>query len=229
MFRDAFGKRFHECEFIDKDKVKELVSEAESAQGSFTCSEFFPIVGLGWLVDCISRKHMRLKDVFFKLDTMFQGVIDYYLHPGKISKDHRDIVDVMLDVIQFVSRRSRIGAITMIGAKTKLVITLKVMKKVQGEIQDRLGNNKERITEEDLDKVPFLNMVINETLRLDAAAPLLLPRETMAHIKVQGYDIPPKTQILVNTWAIGRHPKYWTNPEEFNPERFMDSPVDYKG
>ncbi|XP_010430753.1 PREDICTED: cytochrome P450 71B17-like [Camelina sativa] len=51
----------------------------------------------------------------------------------------------------------------------------------------------------------------------------------MAHIKVKGYDIPPKIHILVNTWAIGRHPKYWTNPKEFNPERFIDSPVDYKG
>ncbi|XP_010506979.1 PREDICTED: cytochrome P450 71B16-like [Camelina sativa] len=61
------------------------------------------------------------------------------------------------------------------------------------------------------------------------AAPVQLPRETIAHIKVQGYDIPPKTHILVNAWAIGRDPKYWTNPKEFNSERFIDSPVDYKG
>ncbi|CAH2045415.1 unnamed protein product, partial [Thlaspi arvense] len=121
------------------------------------------------------------------------------------------------------------GAITMIWAMTELVKNPKLMKKVQSEIRNCLGDNKERITEEDVDKVPFLKMVIKETFRLHPAAPLILPRETMAHIKVQGYDIPPKRRILVNAWAIGRDPKLWTNPEEFDPERFVDSPVDYRG
>ncbi|XP_048618012.1 cytochrome P450 71B20-like [Brassica napus] len=50
-----------------------------------------------------------------------------------------------------------------------------------------------------------------------------------SHKSSQGYNIPPKTQILVNAGAIGRDPKLWTNPEEFNPERFINSPVDYRG
>jgi cytochrome P450 len=117
----------------------------------------------------------------------------------------------------------------MIWAMTELVKNPKLIKKVQGEIREQLGSNKARITEEDIDKVPYLKMVIKETFRLHPAAPLILPRETMAHIKVQGYDIPPKRRILVNVSAIGRDPKLWTNPEEFDPERFMDSSVDYRG
>ncbi|EOA25701.1 hypothetical protein CARUB_v10019054mg [Capsella rubella] len=251
LFRVAFGQRFQESELIDKDKINELVFEAETAQASFTCSDFFPIAGLGWLVDWISGQHKRLEDVFLKLDTLFQGVVDDHIHPGKISKDHRDIVDLMLDVAHQQDKDDDslkltinhikalltnlflggidTGAITMTWAMTELVRNPEVMKKVQHEIRDRLGNNKERITEEDINKVPFLNMVIKETFRLHPAAPLLLQRETRAHVKVQGYDIPPKRRILVNAWAIGRDPKYWTNPEEFNPERFIDSPVDYKG
>ncbi|KAL1199943.1 Cytochrome P450 71B19 [Cardamine amara subsp. amara] len=72
-------------------------------------------------------------------------------------------------------------------------------------------------------------MVMKETFRLHPASPLLLLREAMAHIKVQGYEIPPKRWILVNVEAIGRDPKLWKNPEEFNPARFMDSFVDYRG
>ncbi|XP_010502529.1 PREDICTED: cytochrome P450 71B19 [Camelina sativa] len=249
LFRVAFGQRFHESEFIDKDKIEELVFEAETALASFTCSDFFPVAGLGWLVDLFSGQHKRLNDVFYKLDALFQHVIDDHLKPGR-SKDHEDIIDSMLDVIHKQGKDDSLkltidhikgflaniflagidtGAITMIWAMTELVRNPRLLKKVQGDIRDQLGNNKERITEEDIDKVPYLKMVIKETFRLHPAAPLILPRETMAHIKVQGYDIPPERRILVNVGAIGRDPKLWEKPEEFDPERFMDSSVDYRG
>lgn len=34
---------------------------------------------------------------------------------------------------------------------------------------------------------------------------------------------------MVNAWAIGRDPHYWIEPERFNPERFLNNNVDYKG
>uniref|UniRef100_A0A1J3JRJ5 Cytochrome P450 71B19 n=1 Tax=Noccaea caerulescens TaxID=107243 RepID=A0A1J3JRJ5_NOCCA len=249
LFRVALGQNFHENTFIDKDEIEELVFEAETALASFTCSDFFPVAGLGWLVDWLSGQHKRLNDVFLKLDALFQHVIDDHLSPRR-SKDHEDIIDSMLNVIHKQGENDSLkltvdhikgflaniflagidtGAITMIWAMTELARNPKLMKKVQGEIRDCLGSNKERITEEDVEKVPYLKMVIKETFRLHPAAPLILPRETMAHIKVQGYDIPPKRRILVNVSAIGRDPKLWNNPEEFNPERFIDSPVDYRG
>lgn len=47
------------------------------------------------------------------------------------------------------------GAITMIWAMTELVRNPKVMRKAQEEIRTTLGLNKERITEEDVDKVGY--------------------------------------------------------------------------
>ncbi|CAH2045411.1 unnamed protein product [Thlaspi arvense] len=118
----------------------------------------------------------------------------------------------------------------MIWAMAELVRNPRVMKKVQDEIQTCIGiKQKERIVEEDLDKLHYVKLVVKETLRLHPAAPLLLPRETMSQIKIQGYDIPPKTLLMVNAWSIGRDPKHWKDPEEFIPERFMDGLVDYKG
>ncbi|CAA7061626.1 unnamed protein product [Microthlaspi erraticum] len=249
VFRTGFGQSFQESKFIDQDNIDELIFEAETAQASFTFSDFFPVAGLGRLVDWLSGQHKRLNDVYFKLDALFQGIIDDHLNPGRL-KDHRDVIDVMLEVVHKQGKDGSLkltidhikgfltniflagidtGALTMIWAMTELARNPKLMKKVQDEIRERIGNNKERITEEDIGKVPYLDLVIKETFRLHHAVPLLLPRETMAHIKVQGYDIPPKRRILVNAWAIGRDPKLWTNPEEFNPERFIDSPVDYRG
>ena len=72
-------------------------------------------------------------------------------------------------------------------------------------------------------------MIVKETLRLHPPAPLLVPRETISHFKIEGYDFYPKTIVQVNIWAIGRDPTCWKDPEEFLPERFAKSSIDYKG
>ena len=121
------------------------------------------------------------------------------------------------------------SASTMIWAMTELIRNPRVMKKVQDEIRTTLGDKKESLTEEDLNQLHYFKLMVKEIFRLHPAAPLLLPRETMSHIKIQGYDIPKKTQILVNAYAIARDPNVWKNPDEFDPDRFVDSSVDYRG
>jgi alpha-guaiene 2-oxidase len=66
-------------------------------------------------------------------------------------------------------------------------------------------------------------------LRLHPSAPLLVPRECSEQCNIQGYDIPAKARIFVNAWAIARDPNFWNEAEKFNPERFLDSEVDYRG
>ncbi len=116
----------------------------------------------------------------------------------------------------------------MIWAMTELAKNPRLMKKAQNEVRKFVGN-KGKVTESDTNHLLYLKMIIKETLRLHPPVPLLIPRETMSRFKINGYDIYPKMLLQVNVWAIGRDPKYWKNPEEFIPERFIDSPIDYKG
>ncbi|KAL7138875.1 hypothetical protein ABFS83_09G012000 [Erythranthe nasuta] len=44
-----------------------------------------------------------------------------------------------------------------------------------------------------------------------------------------GYDISAGTLVMTNAWAIGRDPASWNEPEKFDPDRFLDSRVDYQG
>ena len=104
----------------------------------------------------------------------------------------------------------------------------KLMKKAQEEIRNYVGN-RGKVTEKDIEELPYLKMIMKETLRLHPPAPLLIPREIISHFKIEGYDFYPKTMVQVNVWAIGRDPTYWKDPEEFLPERFEESSIDYKG
>ena len=122
------------------------------------------------------------------------------------------------------------SSITIIWAMSELARNPRLMKKAQDEVRNCIGK-KGRVTEDDLDldQLPYLKMIIKETLRLHPPAPLLVARETISLFKIDGYDVNQKTLIQVNVWAIARDPKYWKNAEEFYPEWFTDNCIDYRG
>ena len=105
-----------------------------------------------------------------------------------------------------------------------------VLKKAQDEIDTHLGAEPSRLLDKtDLPHLPYLYCVINETLRLRSAAPLLLPHEATADCKLHGYDVASGTIVLVNAYAIHRDPVAWgPEPEEFRPERFENGGAEGK-
>ncbi|KAK8969151.1 5-epiaristolochene 1,3-dihydroxylase [Platanthera guangdongensis] len=73
-------------------------------------------------------------------------------------------------------------------------------------------------------------MVIKESLRLHPSGPLPPPRECMKDTNVADYDIPAKARVYVSIWSVGRDPKYWgDDAEDFRPERFENTAVNFKG
>ena len=73
---------------------------------------------------------------------------------------------------------------------------------------------------ERLQKMTYTNAVINESMRLYPPA-WITDRENIEDDTLLGYHIKNKTLIGVSFYELHRNPKYWENPEEFNPERFL--------
>lgn len=94
----------------------------------------------------------------------------------------------------------------------------KVMWRAKEEMLGVIGKGNS-IEESHIEKLPYLQAIIKETLRMQSA--LLLPRKAEAEVTISGFTIPKGTQIIVNMWASGRDSNVWENPDLFMPERFL--------
>lgn len=72
---------------------------------------------------------------------------------------------------------------------------------------------------EDLERLPYTRMVIDEAMRLYPPI-LLYARQAIANDEIDGYHIPAGAMITVSQYLTHRHPDYWKDPEHFIPERF---------
>ncbi|KAG8640075.1 hypothetical protein MANES_13G021201v8 [Manihot esculenta] len=205
-FKMSFGFDYHGTDF-DRKRFPEVVHDSEAVVAAFSIGELIPYVG--WI-----------------LDTFFQYVINDHLKPER-KKEQDDVIDVLIRtkkeqadlgnskftnntikgvLLNLFAAGVDTSAIIVNWAMAELAKNPRVMKKVQNEIRNCYRNHvgkKGRLTKDDIDKLEYLKMVIKETFRLHPAAPLLIPRETISHCNINGYNIYPKTIIQVNVWAIG--------------------------
>ncbi|CAL5383803.1 unnamed protein product [Camellia sinensis] len=109
--------------------------------------------------------------------------------------------------------------VTMERAVSFLLNHPLTFQKARAEIDNQVGHRR-LLDDSDLSKLPFLQCVINETLRLYPPAPLLLPHYSSEDCTVGGFEVPRGTTLLVNASGLHRDPKVWEEPDKFKPERF---------
>ncbi|XP_058742888.1 cytochrome P450 71D10-like [Vicia villosa] len=239
--RAAFGKKSkHEQVF------RSAIDEISDLLGGFCIADLYPSIKM---LERLSMSKTRFAKLHKELDVLVQDIVDDHksIHREEVSKDE-DIVDVILKIQQEnaesqhpvtdVNIKSIILDLFAPGTHTTSGFTIwcmsemvrnpKVMEVAQAEVR-RVFDNKGYVDETEIHKLTYLKCVIKETLRLRPHAPLLVPRESRERCQINGYDIPAKTTVMVNAWAIGRDPRYWAEAESFKPERFLDSKLDFKG
>ncbi|KAJ5250507.1 Cytochrome P450 E-class group I [Penicillium chrysogenum] len=72
------------------------------------------------------------------------------------------------------------------------------------------------------DRLPYLDAVIKETLRLYAPLPGSEPRSLPTAATIDGYTIPPRTVVSISPYALHRNPGVFKDPTKFNPDRWLD-------
>ncbi|KAI8524657.1 hypothetical protein RHMOL_Rhmol13G0165000 [Rhododendron molle] len=246
--RIAFGSSYDE-ESSERSMFENLLSDSQAVSANFFFSDYFPC--LSW-VDRLTGGLTRLEKTFKALDSFYQGMVDEHKSDEKRGNSKKlgqeDFIDVLLQLQKDGSSPIKLtfdhikavlqdiftagtdtSAATLVWAMTELVKNPNTMEKAQQEIRNIAGNNGSTIHENDLQESCYLQAVIKETMRLHPPAPLLVPHETTQKCNIFEYEIPPKTVVHVNAWAIGRDPDSWENPDKFLPERFIGNSIDFRG
>eukprot|EP00090_Calanus_glacialis_P046719 TRINITY_DN9300_c0_g1_i1.p1 TRINITY_DN9300_c0_g1~~TRINITY_DN9300_c0_g1_i1.p1 ORF type:complete len:492 (-),score=90.51 TRINITY_DN9300_c0_g1_i1:97-1572(-) len=147
--------------------------------------------------------------------------IDIFLINGKenptLSKEN--LVTCCMDL--FVAG-SETTSKSLMFALALMVRHPEVEEKVRKEIRSVTGE-REFVRVEDKEKLPFTEATLNEVWRIANVVPLTPPRITTDVLKIGKYEIPESTMIMSNTYTVHMDEKYWGDPYNFRPERFLQN------
>lgn len=109
---------------------------------------------------------------------------------------------------------------TMSAALYLLSLHPEKQHKAREEVDAVLGG-KNKLTWADMEKLTYLDLVMNETLRLYSPTPAI-GRKLESDTKLGEVLCPAGTEIMMPMCAIHRDPTYWERPDDFIPERFSE-------
>ncbi|KAK4269071.1 hypothetical protein QN277_022276 [Acacia crassicarpa] len=193
----------------------------------------------------------RMKDFNAKFDRFLEHVLNEHEERRKGAENYvaTDMVDMLLQLaedrtLEVKLQRHSVKALTqdlIVAAvdtsgvivewgMSELLKNPEIIRKATEELDRVIGRDR-WVEEKDITKLPYIEAIAKESMRLHPAAAVLPPTTSAVDgdSKVLGYDIPGGAQVIVNVWAIGRDPTIWENPYEFNPERFIGKDIDVIG
>ncbi|XP_073048314.1 trimethyltridecatetraene synthase-like [Primulina eburnea] len=247
--RMVLGKRYTDeskDSIVSPDEFKRMLDELFFLNGVINIGDLIPYVGFMDLQGYVKR----MKIVSKKFDRFLEHVLDEHTarrRKGIENDGSKDMVDVLLDLSEdptlevklerhgvkaftqdLLAGGTESSAVTVEWAISELLKKPEIFGKATEELDRVIGQNR-WVQEADIPRLPYIDAIVKETMRLHPVAPMLVPRLAREDCKVAGYDVAKGTQVLVNVWTIGRDPSLWENPTEFCPDRFIGKSIDVKG
>lgn len=166
-------------------------------------------------LDLIQNKRAKLE----KGGRTDLDILSVALESGGFTDD-----DLVNQLMTFLAAGHETTASAMSWAVYLLCKHPEVQTKLREEIRTQLpalSDPDAQITSTDIDKLPYLNAVLNETMRIFPPVPITL-READHDTTIQGHFIPKETTIVICPWAINTSRQLWgDDAQEFNPDRWM--------
>ncbi|KAL3504038.1 hypothetical protein ACH5RR_033879 [Cinchona calisaya] len=229
---------------ITFEKFQEMIDKWFFLGGVFNIGDWIPWLDIFDLQGYVKQ----MKELYKNFDRFHSYVIDDHAK-RKQGREFvpKDMVDILLQLAEdpklevkltrdhikgliqdLLAGGTDTSSTTVEWAMNELLKQPHLIRKATEELDRVIGRDR-WVEEDDYSKLPFIEAIIKETLRLHPLATLLAPHYAIEDCTVAGYDISKGTTVFVNVWSIGRNPMYWDAPEQFMPERFLGKNIDMKG
>ncbi|XP_072033786.1 cytochrome P450 2J4-like [Amphiura filiformis] len=155
--------------------------------------------------------------------------VDAYLRE---QKQHSDSITGLRTFLTDDNMRGNLTSLFIAGADTTsvviywgilyLLVNPDIQSRVQVELDSVVGRNRfPRIS--DKVNLPYTRAVIQEVFRMASPVPLAVPHAVSEDTTIGSYNVPKGAIVVPNIWAIHHDPQVWKDPDEFRPERFINS------
>ncbi|KAH0683213.1 hypothetical protein KY290_021801 [Solanum tuberosum] len=237
----VFGKRYDNVDGkLELGELQDMVKEGFELLGAFNWSDYLPWLSLFYDPSGIVRRSEALVPRVrkFVLDIIDEHKRCRASASKMVMTDNGDFVDVLLsldgeekldedDMVavlwEMIFRGTDTTALLTEWVMAELVLHPEVQNKLRQEVDNvTMG---QVVTDVDVVRMPYLQGVIKESLRVHPPGPLLSwARLSTSDVRLSnGMAVPSHTTAMVNMWAITHDSDVWENPLEFKPERFVVS------
>ncbi|EEF30108.1 cytochrome P450, putative [Ricinus communis] len=239
----VFGKRYdlaHDSEELEE--LRNMVREGFELLGAFNWCDYLP--WLSYFYDPL-RINERCLKLVPRVRKLVRCIIEEHrLSESRKESDSSDFVDVLLsldgeeklqeeDMVavlwEMIFRGTDTTALLTEWIMAELVLHPAIQEKLQKDVDTAAKDGS--LTDAEVAKLPYLQAVVKETLRVHPPGPLLSwARLSTSDVQLSnGMVIPSNTTAMINMWAITHDKQVWEDPLEFRPERFIDADVDVRG
>jgi cytochrome P450 len=146
-------------------------------------------------------------------------ILSVAMESGGFSDD-----DLVNQLMTFLAAGHETTASAMAWAAYLLCKHPEIQTRLRAELHSEIPNlldPSSQITSADIDRLPYLNAVLNETMRVFPPVPLTL-REAACDTTIQGSFVPRGTTVVICPWAINTSTHLWgPDAREFNPDRWL--------
>ncbi|EDV24872.1 uncharacterized protein TRIADDRAFT_25239 [Trichoplax adhaerens] len=145
-----------------------------------------------------------------------KDILQHMIEAG--NSDNISDEEIIAQAVIFLIAGHETTANTLALASYSLATNPETQEKLITEIDDKCPNAS-NLDYETLSTLPYLEMVISETLRMYPAG-FFVNRCAKEDIIINGVDIPKNSMIGLPIYAVHHNPQFWPDPECFIPERF---------
>ncbi|XP_034475496.1 cytochrome P450 307a1-like, partial [Drosophila innubila] len=202
----------------------------------YEINQGYPLDFLPWLLP-FYKKHT--KRICHWSSTIRKFILDRVINQRELNIDidepDNDFTDALLKSLMENKNVSRntiifmledfIGGHSAVGNLVMLCLAYiardpEIGNRIQSEVDFISENGQRNITLHDMENMPYTMATIFEVLRYSSSP--IVPHVATEDTQISGYGVTTGSIVFINNYALNMSQKYWSNPDTFYPERFLE-------